>query len=353
MLRFTTNQGYEDIVVNEVHSLLAREGIEAGGFEGSPFGIRGNVLYRHLGDEEELAGLIPEMRSIYHCVRYLAHAEFESEDFFSEIDSLFADLPVPQLENAASFRVRCDRRGSHPFHSPDIERRVGGLLQERYGTAVDLEEPECDFQVDIFGRHLFAGVRITTSRRDRRFDKAFHQRIATRSVVAYGMLNLAGILSKPGTLLDPFCGSGTILLEAADLLPGIELYGCDITEDAVAGTEENLSRIGAADRSHILQGDARELSQLLPPASVDYIVTDPPLGIRMGKRINYYALFTKLLEEAKTVLRPKGRILLLSARHRKLLNYAVRDTGGYRIAHVRVIEYGGIYPALFLLQRES
>mgnify|MGYP006292658553 FL=1 len=170
MLRFTTNQGYEDIVVNEVHSILAREGVEVGSFEGSPFGIRGNVLYRHTGDDEELTGLIPGMRSIYHCVRYLAHTEFESEDFFSELDSFFAELPVPRLEQASSFRVRCERRGSHPFHSPDVERKVGGILQGRYGTAVNLEEPDCDFRIDTFDRHLFAGIRLTTSRRDRRFD---------------------------------------------------------------------------------------------------------------------------------------------------------------------------------------
>ena len=352
MLRFTTNQGFEDIVVNELNSLMAREGLPAGTFESSPFGVRGNVLYRHEGDETAILPLARGMRSVYHTVRYLRHRDFEQLDFLSELGEFFGKLEIEELERAASFRVRCDRRGTHPFQSPAVERLAGGVLQSRYGTPVDLEEPECDVHVDIFGTHVFAGVRLTAPGADRRFSKPFHQRISTRSVVAYGMLNLSGILSKPAQLLDPFCGSGTILLEAADLIPGIDLYGCDTHAEAVQGTKENLSRLGADTRARILEGDARIMSELFPRESIGYIVTDPPLGIRMGKKLNFYRFYVDFLTEAKKVLPLGGRILMLSARRRHLLNFAVRDTGGYRIAHVRVIEYGGIFPALFLLVRQ-
>lgn len=368
MLRFTTHQGLEDIVINEVQSICARNGITPGEFESAPFGVRGNVLYRHVApakgrqvSEDRLVELVRSIRSAYHIVRYLAHIEYESEDFYDELPGFFEELEVPDLESAGSFRVRCDRRGdrrsgatgegNHAFRSPDVERLAGSILQRRYGTAVKLEEPACDVRIDIFGAHLFAGVRLSEEHGDRRFVKAFHQRVATRSVVAYSMLNLAGVLSKPGDLIDPFCGSGTILLEAADLLPEIRLYGCDIHEDAVEGTRANLERLGAAERASVVRGDARHMTELFPPESADYIITDPPLGVKMGKRTNYYALYRSLLEEAKAVLRPGGRLLLLSFKHRKLLNYAVRDSGGYKILHVRVIEYGGIFPALFLLQK--
>ncbi|MFO7848473.1 MAG: methyltransferase domain-containing protein [Spirochaetia bacterium] len=357
MIRFTTNQGYEDIVVNEVQSLLRRtkrsdsKESEKGDFEISPFGVRGNVLYTHPGPEEELLPHIRRMRSIYHCVHYLGHREFSNEDFFSELPSFFEELRIPKLLGAESFRVRCDRRGNHTFKSPEVERLVGKILQNRYGTPVDLENPGCDVRVDIFGTHLFAGIRLSDEKSVRRFDKFFHQRISTRSVVAYGMLNLSGILSKPGPLVDPFCGSGTILLEAADLLPDITLFGCDIHEEAVEGTRENLRRLGADSRAHISQGDARRLSEVFPPNSAAYLVTDPPLGIRMGKQINFYPFYSNILEEAELVLQKEGRLLLLSSRHRKQLNHAVRNNGNFKILHVRVIEYGGIYPALFLLQR--
>lgn len=111
MLHFTTNQGFEDIVINELQSFFAAEGLTPGDFEASPFGIRGNVFYRppssdtaesHVAGlpegavyrpgsvdrrnvsrqfsyemqparEEKLLPFIPRMRSIYHCDRYLDH----------------------------------------------------------------------------------------------------------------------------------------------------------------------------------------------------------------------------------------------------------------------------------------
>jgi putative N6-adenine-specific DNA methylase/tRNA (guanine6-N2)-methyltransferase len=353
MLRFTTNQGLEDIVVNEVKSLLAPRRIPPGDFTVSPYGIRGNVLYRHSGPDEEILEIVPLMHSIYHVVKYLDHRSFPSEELLEPLLQWIGEVPVPELERSAGFRVSCSRRGSHPFKSPEVERGAGGVLQRRYGTRVDLEGFDTEVRIDLFGSDAFVGLQLTPESMDKRYDKQFHQRVATRSVVAYGLLNLAGALSKPGTVLDPFCGSGTILLEAAALLPEAELYGLDIREEAVEGTRRNLESAGAGERAFLQQGDARELSRLLPPSSADYLITDPPLGIRLGKGINYYALFSTLLREADTVLTGRGRIVLLTMRHRGILNRVVKESDAFRILHVRVIEYGGIYPALFLLGRRE
>jgi putative N6-adenine-specific DNA methylase/tRNA (guanine6-N2)-methyltransferase len=353
MLRFTTNQGFEDIVVNELKSLFAERHITAGTFTGSPYGIRGNVLYEHPGPAEEVLELIPEMHSIYHAVRYLDHRSFSGEDLLDPLLDWIEELPVPELAESSGFRVSCSRRGNHPFKSPQVERGVGAVLQRRYGTRVDLEGFETEVRIDIFGTDVFAGIQLTPESMDKRYDKTFHQRVATRSVVAYGLLNLAGALSKPGTILDPFCGSGTILLEAASLLPESRFIGCDISEEAVEGSRRNLEAAGAGERSQIFQGDARELSRHLPAEAADYLITDPPLGIRLGRHINYYALFSALLREADAVLSARGRVVLLTMRHRAILNRVVRDQEAFRILHVRVIEYGGIYPALFLLGRKK
>jgi putative N6-adenine-specific DNA methylase/tRNA (guanine6-N2)-methyltransferase len=353
MLRFTTNQGFEDIVVNEVNSLLAARRIPPGNFTVSPYGVRGNVLYEHTGATEEILELIPQMRSIYHAVQYLDHRSFEDQNFLTPLLQWIETVEVPELEHTAGFRVSCNRRGTHPFKSPEVERKVGAVLQRRYGAPVDLEGFDTEVRIDIFDTDVFAGIQLTPESMDKRYQKDFHQRVATRSVIAYGLLNLAGALSKPGSILDPFCGSGTILLEAASLLPDVRLYGMDISEEAVEGTRRNLENAGAAERALLMQGDARQLSALLPPDSADYLITDPPLGIRLGKHINYYALFSALLQEADTVLTGRGRIVLLTMRHRGILNRVVKESTAFRILHVRVIEYGGIYPALFLLGRRD
>ncbi len=53
------------------------------------------------------------------------------------------------------------------------------------------------------------------------------------------MMNLAEVHPKGARLWDPFCGSGTILMEAA-LLGWTEILGSDLSEKAVSNTERNM-----------------------------------------------------------------------------------------------------------------
>jgi tRNA G10 N-methylase Trm11 len=91
-------------------------------------------------------------------------------------------------------------------------------------------------------------------------------------------------------LLDPFCGSGTILSES--LKVGFtHIIGSDKNKVAVESTQKNLDWMS----DHWLEAhpeftfdlrvsDAREIGNLLPAASVDAIVTEPYLGPPMKGR---------------------------------------------------------------------
>jgi tRNA (guanine10-N2)-dimethyltransferase len=96
------------------------------------------------------------------------------------------------------------------------------------------------------------------------------------------MINLSGAEPDKSTLLDPFCGSGTILMEAA-LLGFKKIVGNDVSERAVGDTQRNmewlLSRgqgtptiLGAL---NLFVSTAQTLSL---PEPVDTIVTEPYLG---------------------------------------------------------------------------
>ncbi len=97
------------------------------------------------------------------------------------------------------------------------------------------------------------------------------------------MVNLA--LPKPcGTLLDPFCGIGTILQEA--LLLGHTVIGSDIDPHAIGGTRVNLEWLsgsslrGVERRSNpvLFCADIRNLAKHLRDYSVDAIATELDLG---------------------------------------------------------------------------
>ena len=98
------------------------------------------------------------------------------------------------------------------------------------------------------------------------------------------MVNLAVEVNPgtgPVTLLDPFCGSGTILMEA--FMIGIKnLVASDIDSRAVLNTGNNLrwvfDLVGTKPKLKLQEASAANLKLFLPPESVDYIVTEPFLG---------------------------------------------------------------------------
>lgn len=97
--------------------------------------------------------------------------------------------------------------------------------------------------------------------------------------VARIMVNLAlgNQLHVGKTLLDPFCGSGTVLIEAAE--SEISLVGSDTDPESVEGTRQNLEwwneHLTSATPFKVYQADA---TQLQLPEKVDFIVTEPFLG---------------------------------------------------------------------------
>ncbi|MBU1348922.1 methyltransferase domain-containing protein [Patescibacteria group bacterium] len=99
------------------------------------------------------------------------------------------------------------------------------------------------------------------------------------------MVNLARV-TDGGTMCDPFCGSGTVLMEAALATHASTIIGSDIEERQVASTQENLAwcvgkRIFRKDdmkRFDLITSDVRTLTKHLKPNCVDSVVTEGSLG---------------------------------------------------------------------------
>jgi len=111
-----------------------------------------------------------------------------------------------------------------------------------------------------------------------------HADIALSPRLARTLVNLADL--RPGqALLDPFCGSGTILTEAYG--KSLRCLGLDSSASRVQEARENLrwSVGGVTNRGYdIRKGDARGLSRMLRGTKVDAIVTEPLLLPRLDAR---------------------------------------------------------------------
>lgn len=98
------------------------------------------------------------------------------------------------------------------------------------------------------------------------------------------LVNLA-TRGQEGTLLDPFCGTGTILAEA--MLTGHSVIGADNDEAALTGSRRNLDWLLARYPSistsfQLMTADAVHLSKEVK--AVDYIATEPYLGPLLDAR---------------------------------------------------------------------
>lgn len=95
------------------------------------------------------------------------------------------------------------------------------------------------------------------------------------------MINFTGLDMAGKTLLDPFCGSGTVLMEAA-MLGAQKVIGGDIAQGAVNDTRGNLNwlktLITPMPEVDVHATKASDLAQVVPPNSIDLLVTETYLG---------------------------------------------------------------------------
>jgi tRNA G10 N-methylase Trm11 len=134
--------------------------------------------------------------------------------------------------------------------------------------------------------------------------------------IAKIMINLAE-LSVEKTLLDPFCGSGTVLQEAV-VMNYKKIIGTDLSEEAIESTKKNLAWLKIEAKINVFQHDVRNLSEQIPLTSVDAIVTEPYLGPIKNKHLDpkqtikeLSPLYLKAFDEFKKILKPTGKVVII------------------------------------------
>lgn len=177
----------------------------------------------------------------------------------------------------------------------------------------------------------------------RRFGKLLRAPASTTPVIAAVMTRLAKI--EPGhTVLDPFCGAGTLLVSAADTARPARLLGSDHTHRWITATDDNL-----ADRHPnrlLWRGDARYLP--LPDDSVDRVVANLPFGKRVGSHLGNRQLYPAALAEIARVLTRRGRAVLLTE-DKRLFTQTVQRTRGIRVIKEIVFATGGAHPSAYVV----
>ena len=208
------------------------------------------------------------------------------------------------------FREQTGRRPSVDTAQPDV--RIHAFLEPESFT----------LYLDTSGEPLFKrGTRLVAGE------------APLRENLAAGILKLCG-WTPDQPLLDPMCGSGTILIEAAQIARGIppgykrefafqklndfevetwkrikaeaadkirtavpaEIFGGDLYGEALKLASANLEAAGLTDSVSLKQANILEIPA---PAVSGVLVTNPPYGVRIGEQDELAAFYPKLGDALK------------------------------------------------------
>ncbi len=341
-MELTTHPGLEDVVVDELQAAL-----------GAPVdatlradGMAGHVRVAFAG--QGLTDAVAGLRTIHRWIRPVAQWAWPEVDPLGDLRARVsaAVADVPELaDDGACFRVRCHRVGEHPFGSEDVERVAGAGVRDHRLLPVRLRGPAVVVRCDVRGPEVRLGVERGGVARP---TWPWRQATSLKPQLAAGLLALGRPFGAepPAAVGDPFCGGGTLLLEAAARWPAARLLGGDRSAAAAEGVAANLAALGASARASVAEGDARALAW---PEKVDLLVMNPPFGDRLGRELDLEAFYRSVLGAALDVTTPDARAVVL-ARRRGAFNRALRGSG-WATRHVRIVELGGQYAGAFVLGR--
>jgi putative N6-adenine-specific DNA methylase len=255
---------------------------------------------------------------------------------FPELIRKAADLPWEKyLSPGTPVALRVTCRSSRLYHQRAVAERVARAIGDRLGRIPPLQkfddegrgslpqlvlvrmvEDRCTISVDSSGELLHRrGYRLATAK------------APLRETLAAAML-LASGWDAGSPLIDPFCGSGTIPIEAVWLARGIppgsqrsfafmdwptfdttlwhalrdnppapkggpapRIFASDRDAGAIRAARGNAARAGVADG---IDFSCRAVSSIDPLAGPGWIVTNPPFGKRLSSNRDLRNLYAQM-----------------------------------------------------------
>lgn len=308
--------------------VLGRE-IREKGFEKSS-NLAGGVSFR--GDWNDVWRANLELRG---ATRVLARIGAFRVMHLSQLDKRARQFPWGNyLRPDVSVRVEVSSRKSKIYHQGAAAERIERAISEELGAPtgpegeitlkVRIEDNLCTLSIDTSGESLH-----------KRGHKIYTGKAPIRESLAALFLRQCGFDgSEP--VVDPMCGSGTFVLEAAEMAAGLQpgrdrdfafqklasfdadtfqslrriepvkvpensFHGFDRDAGSIRGALKNAERAGVSEWTSFSE---QALSHLEPPSGPPgLIMANPPYGARIGNKKALFSLYGALGKTLKTRFR--------------------------------------------------
>lgn len=229
-------------------------------------------------------------------------------------------------------------------------------MMEFYSKCIPkMADYDLNVRVDVVGNVFVVGTQINIHdlSKERHFLR-FRNAVTIKTNLAYAMVRCANI-SVGDLVIDPFCGSGTLLLEALEMFEKrIKCFGMDVSKRTVAGARENaLAENCGPDVCDFICTDARGLRRHMGDNSVDAIVTNLPWGVMTGHKnvSDLQTMYEVFLRTSWYVLKPGARIVMLVLRGLQVTRIVRKLSGRYRIVSVNVVRTTNNLPCIVVIEK--
>ncbi|MFI6866247.1 TRM11 family SAM-dependent methyltransferase [Nocardia sp. NPDC050406] len=227
--------------------------------------------------------------------------------------------------------------GRRNFNRYDIEDVVGGALGARLGLDYhsrrngNRPKLSCSgWRLSLNGKQALLMLRITERPLHRRMYKQQTIPGSVHPPLASVMAEIAAIRASD-RVLDPCCGAGTLLIEAADRQPDASYIGYDLNPTALRAARSN-----SVPDMTIERADAGDLP--LASNSVDRVLCNPPWDGQVPARGLLAGGLNRLWVELRRVLEPDGSAVVLLSDTSEL---AIATSAGFTPTHLQQVRLSG------------
>lgn len=253
---------------------------------------------------------IPLLLGRAALAREVGNIIHEGHDTSTLLNQMSEGVLTNILNSKQSFAVRIYTI-DYNFESREKQQfitNVGKRIQDITEASVSLDYPDVVISVIALENRIILCESFKSYQRqilEQRTpsSRAFFHPSMMNSLLARVMCNIAGVQPNH-SVLDPFCGGGGILCEAA--LIGAQITGIDVNWKLLKGAQNNLIDLNVSNFS-LIQADSRKI----PVCQVDSIVTDPPYGRTSSTRgQNAIHLISALAEQSTDFVKTGGRLCI-------------------------------------------
>lgn len=276
------------------------------------------------------------------------------------------------FQTGVPLRVEVASRKSKIYHQKAAKERFERALKEELGATISQEAEIC-IKVRIFEDLCTISVDSSGEGLHIRGHKEALNKAPMRETMAALMLRKCGFDGKE-PVLDPMCGSGTFVLEAAEIskglkpgrsrkfafehlksfnkadwqklssavfekTPDVKFYGYDRDAGGISRSQANAERAGVSDVTKFSQQTISELKR--PEGPPGLVIINPPYGIRIGDEKKLLALYQTLGNKLKAEFQG-WRVGLVTNSHK-----LATSTGLEFHATVTPFSHGGIKVKLY------